>query len=181
MTYPNATPPKHNDDDNFDEASSLLTIATAAPTSSVSFGQEGMPAKKKKKNGGAPMRAMIATTCFFLGILAVIYGGSGSSSNNTHRTDGTTEALLLGQNQAALEYPSYYDPSTDFCFWDADANILCWIPPFKNCSPYPRRQWRDISDRALGVGNCGDRCTTCGVSIGGVSGGGVPCQDFSAG
>jgi len=152
--YPNATQ-KHKDDDKVDEASSLITIATAAPAASVSFGHEGMPVKKKK-NGGAPMRAMIATTCFFLGTLVVIYGGRGnsSSSNNTQGIDGTSEALLLGQNQAALEV---YDPSTDFCFGDnANANIYCWYPGGGRLG-VPRGQWRWIGGR--GDGDCGDRCT----------------------
>ena len=55
MTYPNATPKHNDDDDKVDEASLLLTIATAAPAASFSFGHEGMLANTKM-NGGAPMR-----------------------------------------------------------------------------------------------------------------------------
>ena len=109
MTYPNAIQKQDDDDDddNVDEASSLLTIATAAP--SFSFGQDGgeVPTTKKKKNG-VPLRLMIATVCFLLGTLAVLYsGGRGSSRhNNTHLPGGTSETLLLRHSQAALDTAS---------------------------------------------------------------------------
>ena len=51
MTYQKQT--QTHDDDNADEASSLLAIVTASPTPSFSLGQEGMPATKKN---GVPMR-----------------------------------------------------------------------------------------------------------------------------
>ena len=116
MTYPNAIQKQDDDDDdddNVDEASSLLTIATAAP--SFSFGQDGgeVPTTKKK-NDGVPLRLMIATVCFLLGTLAMIYGGgrgSSSSSNNTHLTGGISEALLLRHNQAAGIYMDCGDAS----------------------------------------------------------------------
>ena len=176
MTYQKQN--QTHDDDNVDEASSLLTIVTASPSSSsCSFGPGGgVPARRKKNS--IPIRAVI-TTCVLLGTLAGIYsGGSGSSSNNTHRTDGTSEALLLGQNQAALEVyepypdlpgpnydpygnpgialvpPMVYDPSTDYCFKDihtgAPKNLYCWYPIDR--FPYPRGQWRRIG----GPGACDD-------------------------
>ena len=74
MTYPNITQ-THDDDNVENEASSLLTIATAAPASSFSFGPGGGggPATQMK-NGGPTMRATIGTTCVLLGTLAMMYG-----------------------------------------------------------------------------------------------------------
>ena len=156
MTYQK---PAHNDD-NADEASSLLTIVTAAPAPSFSLGQDG-EAKQKKKNGVPTMRAMIATTCFFLGTLAVIYSGRGSSTNNP--TEGTLEAFLPGPNYdpygnpgIALAPPAVYDPSGDFCFGDnPNDNKYCWFPTDR--FPYPAGQWGGNSDR--GAGDCGPLCT----------------------
>jgi len=112
------------------------------------------------------MRAMIATTCFLLGAVAVLYSsGRGSNRhNNTHLPGGTSEALLLGQNQAALEVyepcpdhpgpnndpygnlgkalvpPAVYNPCTDYCFSDkANPNKFCWYPTAR--FPYPAGQW----------------------------------------
>ena len=122
MTYqkPNQT---HDDDDNAEEASSLLTSVTASPLPSSLLRQDWVATTKKKH--GAPMRAKIATTCFFLGTLAVIYGGRGSSSSNTNRTAGVSADLLRSHNQAA----SMYEPSQDYCFRDNDnPDKFCWYP-----------------------------------------------------
>ena len=168
MTYQKQN--QTHDDDNVDEASSLLTIVTASPSSpSCLFGPGGgVPARRKKNS--IPIRAVIAT-CGLLGTLVVMCsGGSGSRSNAS--SDGTSEALLLGQNQAALEvyepYPDLpgsnydpcwapwcvYDPSTDYCFKDihtgAPKNLYCWYPIDR--FPYPRGQWRRIG----GPGACDD-------------------------
>ena len=144
MTYQK---PAHNDD-NADEASSLLTIVTAAPAPSFSLGQDG-EAKQKKKNGVPTMRAMIATTCFFLGTLAVLYSG-GSGSRNTHRTDGTAETLLLGQKQAWQTY----DPRKDYCFADNDnPGKYCWFC-FDNL---PDGNWKGEGGHIYN--DCGDMCT----------------------
>ena len=153
MTYPTQT----HEDNNVDEASSLLIVATASP--SFSFGHDGVATTKKKN--GVSMRAMIATTCFFLGTLAVIYYGRGSSNSssnsNTDRTDGTSEALLLGHNQAALEvYEPYYDPDNgDYCFFQLYARYdnYCWYPS----RIFPVGNWKDVTtDR--GYDSCGPVC-----------------------
>ena len=105
MTY--HIPTHTHDNDTAEEAAPLLTLVPASPAPALSFGQhEGgdVAPATKKKNGGVPRRLMIATSCILLVTLAVLYGGRGrSSSNNIHRTDGTSEALLLGHTQAALE------------------------------------------------------------------------------
>jgi len=168
MTYQKQN--QTHDDDNVDEASSLLTIVTASPSSSsCSFGPGGgVPARRKKNS--IPIRAVIAT-CVLLGTVAGIYSG-GSDSRSNASSDGTSEALLLGQNQAALEvyeqYPDHpapnydpcwapwcvYDPRTDYCFKDihtgAPKNLYCWYPIDR--FPYPRGQWRRIG----GPGACDD-------------------------
>ena len=139
MTYQQPTP-KH-DDDNADEASSLLlTVA----------GGGGVPATKKTH--GVPMRAMIATTCVLLGTLAVLYsGGRGSNRhNNTHLTEGTSTALLHGQNQAAR----VFDPSQNYCYKDNDhADKYCWFP----LDNLPSGNWK--ADGGRGYNDCGPECT----------------------
>ena len=132
MTYQKLT---HNDD-NADEASSLFLAVAGG----------GVPATKKKKNG-VPMRAMIAT-CFLLGTLAVLYYGRGRS--NTNHTDGTSKALLLGQNQAA----PVYNPDHDFCFADTDnPGKYCWFC-FDNL---PVGNWKGEGGHVYN--DCGDMCT----------------------
>ena len=144
MTYPKPSPT--HDDDDADEASSLLTIITASPAPSL--GQNGVSATKKK-NGGVLMQAMIATSCFFLSTITVIYSG-GSGSSNTNRTDGTSEALLLGQNQAAS---MVYDPTQDFCFEDkANLGKYCW----GRGNEFPCGHWKGVSGQ--GSGYCGPYC-----------------------
>ena len=107
MTYQNPT--HTHDNDTAEEAAPLLTLVPASPAPALSFGHEGggdvAPATKKKNDGGVSIRTLIVTTCILLGTLAVVLsGGRGRrSSNNIHRTDGTSEALLLGRTQAALE------------------------------------------------------------------------------
>ena len=97
-----------------------------------------MPATKKKN--GIPMRAMIAM-CFLLGTLAVLY---------SHLTGGTSEALLLGQNQAASRV---YDPNQDYCFADTDnPGKYCWF-----CfDDYPYGNWEGVTGAA--AGDCGSIC-----------------------
>ena len=107
MTY--HIPTHTHDNDTAEEAAPLLTLVPASPAPALSFGQhegggDGAPATKKN-DGGVSIRTLIVTTCILLGTLAVVLsGGRGRrSSNNIHRTDGTSEALLLGHTQAALE------------------------------------------------------------------------------
>ena len=129
----------HDNDDNADEASSLLrTVA------------EGDVPTTKKKNGGVPMRAMIAT-CVLLGTLAVIYVGRGSSNISA---GVISAALVLGQNSVA----SVYDPSQDYCFTDTDnADKYCWFP----IDRYPCGNWQGVTCAGgHGCDQCGDRCTT---------------------
>ena len=144
MTYQKLT----HDDDNVDEASSLLTIVTVSPAPSFSLSQNGVASKK---NGAPMMRAVIATTCFLLGTLAVLFsGGSGSSSSNTASSGVLSVALLLGQNQAA----SVYDPSHDWCFKDNDNDgKYCWFPTHN----YPCGNWGGWD---AAYDNCGPKCTT---------------------
>ena len=140
MTYQQPTH-THNDDDNAEEASPLLTIVIASPAPSLSFGQGGVATKKK--NGGVPRRLMIATACFFLGTLAVLYGGRGGRSHI--RSDGTLDALLLGHN---------YDPNSDHCFTDEDnPGKYCWF----HKEHIPCGNW--IFDGKHGNNNCGPKCT----------------------
>ena len=129
----------HNDD-NVDEASSLLTIVPVSSAPSFSLSQNGVASKK---NGAPMMRAVIATTCFLLGTLAVLFsGGSGSSSSNTASSGVLSVALLLGQNQAA----SVYDPSHDWCFTDHDnPGKLCWYPIHR----YPCGSWGGVGMRLM--------------------------------
>ena len=98
--------------DNAEEASSLLTIVTASPDPSSAI---------KKKNGGFPMRLMIATACFFLGTLTVvIYRGRGRSHTSS---GGISADLLLGQNQDEEYAPGGYDK----CYRDKDnPGKYCW-------------------------------------------------------
>ena len=143
MTYQQPNP--NYDNAVADEASSLLTVVTASPASSST----------KKKIGVPMMRAVIATW-FLLGTLAVIYDG-GSSSSNVNGTDGTSEALLLGHNQAALEvYEPYYDPDNgDYCFFQLYARYdnYCWYPS----RIFPVGNWKDVTtDRPYD--SCGPVC-----------------------
>ena len=144
--------------DNADEASSLLTIATASPAPSFSLRPDGVATTKK--NGVPTMRAMIATACFLLGTLAVLYsGGRGSNRhNNTHLTGGISAALVLGQNQAASVYdpckPALYAPATDICFADKDnAGKYCW---YTDDHSLPYGNWK--VDGKHGNNNCGEQC-----------------------
>ena len=144
MTY--QKPSQHYDDNaDANESSSLfLTVADASPPSSA-FGHDGEATTKKN---GVPVRAMIATTCFVLGTLAVLYYGG---SSNTHRTDGTSEALLLGQNQAA---PALYGENKDYCFADNDnPGKYCWYPT----DNFPVGNWAGVGGH--GDDNCGPQCT----------------------
>ena len=143
MTSQTPTP---NFDNAADEASSLLTIATASPAPSFSLRQDGVATTTKKN--GVPMRAMIAT-CVLLGtLIAVLYGGR--SSTNSSSGD-ISAALVLGQNQAA----SVYNPDQDYCFQDKKTGQHCWYPT--DNFPYPAGQWGGISGR--GNDDCGDLCT----------------------
>ena len=147
MTY--RKPTQTQDDDNVnDEASSLLAIGTASPSSSsCSFGPGGgVPARTKKT--GVPMRAVIAT-CFLLGTIAVIYGGN-SSSNSSIRAVGSSDALLLRQNQAA----PLYDSNTDYCFKSKTADQYCWYPT----DSFPDGRWKGVGGH--GDNNCGPTCTS---------------------
>ena len=146
MTYQPPTTQTQDDDVKVDEASSLLTIATAAPASSFSFGPGGgVPARTKKT--GVPMRAVIAT-CFLLGTIAVIYGGN-SSSNSSIRAVDSSDALLLRQNQAA----PLYDSNTDYCFKSKTADQYCWYPT----DSFPDGRWKGVGGH--GDNNCGQYCT----------------------
>ena len=155
MTYQKTSP----NNDNAVEESSLLTIVTASPDPSLSFGQEGgdVPATKKK-NGGVPMRLMIATTCILLGTLAVLYVGSGSSS--TASSGGLAADLLRSQNQA----PELYAPGGyDKCYRDKDnPGKYCWhdsrfMGGCGSCWPFPMEQW-EIDPNPHGNNNCGQLC-----------------------
>ena len=103
MTYQKTFP----NNDNAEEASSLLTIVTASPAPALAFGQhEGgdVAPATKKKNGGVPRRLMIATSCILLVTLAVLYGGRGRSSSSHTRSGGSIAAdLLRGHTQAPEE------------------------------------------------------------------------------
>ena len=154
MTYQNPTL-HYEDNADADESSSLfLTVADASPPSSLR--QDGVAATKKK-NGVPTMRTMIAT-CFLLVTIAVLYYGRGSSSrsSNTHRTDGTSAALLLGHNQAALVYyDPYYDPSQDYCFMEQYGDgKYCWYPTEDYISPVGT--WTAVTGR--GFDSCGPEC-----------------------
>ena len=141
MTY--QQPTHTHDNDNAEEASTLLTIATVSPAPSWSLGGRGGVPAGTKKNGVPTMRAMIVTTCFFLGTLAVIYGGRGSS----HIRSGGSSAdlLLLGHN---------YDPNSDHCFTDeANPGKYCWFHKMH----YPCGNWQ--LDSKHGNNNCGPKCT----------------------
>ena len=154
MTYQKTSP----NNDNAEEESSLLTIVTASPDPSLSFGQEGgdVPATKKK-NGGVPMRLMIATTCILLGTLAVLYGGRSSSHT---RSGGLAADLLRSQNQA----PELYAPGGyDKCYRDKDnPGKYCWhdsrfMGGCGSCWPFPMEQW-EIDPNPHGNNNCGQLC-----------------------
>ena len=160
MTY--HIPTHTHDNDTAEEAAPLLTLVPASPAPALSFGQhegggDGAPATKKN-DGGVSIRTLIVTTCILLGTLAVVLsGGRGRrSSNNIHRTDGTSEALLLGHTQAALEvYEPYYDPSQNYCFSEQYGfGRYCWYPTAGYT--YPTGTWNAVTDR--GYDSCGPVC-----------------------
>ena len=144
MTYQK---PTQHYDNNADEPSSLfLTAADASP--SFSLGQVGVATTKKN---GVPMRVMIATTCFFLGTLAVIHYGR--SNINTHRTESTSEALLLGHTQVG---PAF-DPCYDHCFkaTQVEFDQYCWYPT--QIAMFPSGNWKKAE--GAGYDDCGPECT----------------------
>merc|ERR1719162_1785832 len=102
------------------------------------------------------MRAVVAT-CVLLGTLTVLSSPLRRGSNrhnDTHLTGGIAAALFHRMNiQAATPV---YDPTQDFCFADTDnPGKYCW--DIKDCSPYPKEQWKGVSGH--GFGNCGKQCT----------------------
>ena len=140
MTYQN-----HSDDKAAaDEASSLFLPA-------------GDAKPKKTTNGVPTMRARIATCLFLLGTLGVLssWGSSSSSNTNTHRTDGTSKALLPGHTPA-VRREEYYDPRQDYCFMDTDtAGKYCW---YATDASLPYGNW--VKDGAHLYNDCGPECPT---------------------
>ena len=172
MTYQKLNPNYDNADADADadaDESSLLVLTAVDVSPSFSLGQDGVATKK---NHGVRMIVVVAI-CFLLGTMAVIHQGSSNS-----RAVGSSDALLLRQNQAAPVFnPSQgtyylaptselYAPNTsNVCFKDKDnAGKYCWYTQ-KGSEPYGN--W-EVDPNPHGNNNCGPMCTVffCGPDEG---------------